>query len=213
MLARLVRRFPDLPEATEIRSVFADHFSAAALKAEADYFARPESRTFERTYGWAWLLKLAEELNGWDDADAKIWAQNLQPLADAVAARYVTFLPKQLYPIRTGVHPNTAFGLALAHDYARSVGDETLKRLVEDRARAYFAADADAPARWEPGGADFFSPSLLEADLMRRVLPPAEFRPGSPGSCRGPRRNEPTRCSPRPRCSTGPTRNSSTSTA
>ncbi len=125
MLARLVQRFPDLPEATEIRSVFADHFSAAALKAEADYFARPESRTFERTYGWAWLLKLAEELNGWDDPDARVWAKNLKPLADAIAARYVTFFPKQLYPIRTGVHPNTAFGLALAHDYARSVRDET----------------------------------------------------------------------------------------
>ena len=176
MLARLLQRFPDLPEAPAIRSVFADHFAAAPLKAEADYFARPESRTFERTYGWAWLLKLAEELNGWDDPDARVWANNLKPLADAIAARYATFLPRQLYPIRTGVHPNTAFGLALAHDYARSVHDEPLRRLIEDRARAYFAADDDAPARWEPGGADFFSPSLLEADLMRRILPPDEFR-------------------------------------
>jgi len=150
MLARLVRRFPDLPEASEIRAVFADHFAEKALKTEADYFARPESRTFERTYGWAWLLKLAEELNGWDDPDAKVWAKNLRPLAEAIAAGYLTFLPKQLYPIRTGVHPNTAFGLALAHDYARSVGDNPLKQLIEDRARAYFAADADAPARWEP---------------------------------------------------------------
>ena len=189
MLARLVKRFPDLPEATEIRAVFADHFNQANLKAEADYFARPESRTFERTYGWAWLLKLAEELNGWDDPDAKGWAQNIRPLADAVAARYLTFLPKQLYPIRTGVHPNTAFGLALAHDYARSVGDEPLRKLIDERARAYFRLDADAPARWEPGGSDFFSPSLLEADLMRRVLPPAEFAPWFarflPGTAKG----------------------------
>ena len=112
-----------------------------------------------------------------DDPDAKQWAQNLKPLADAIAARYLTFLPKQLYPIRTGVHPNTAFGLALAYDYARSVGDEPLIKLIDERARAYFLADVDAPARWEPGGSDFFSPSLLEADLMRRVLPPAEFTP------------------------------------
>jgi len=187
MLARLVRRFPDLPEAAEIRLMFADHFSEGSLKAEADYFARPESRTFERTYGWAWLLKLAQELNGWDDPEAKVWAKNLKPLAEAVASRYVSYFPKQIYPIRTGVHPNTAFGLALAHDYARSVHDDTLKRLVEDRARFYFLGDADAPARWEPGGADFFSPSLLEADLMRRVLPGDEFRawfnrflPGTP---------------------------------
>ena len=187
MLARLLQRFPDLPEAAEIRAVFADHFSTASLGAEAAYFARPESRTFERTYGWAWLLKLTRELNGWDDPDAREWAKNLKPLADAVAARYVSFFPKQLYPIRTGVHPNTAFGLALAYDYALSVHDDALKHLVEGRARHYYGDDVDAPARWEPGGSDFFSPSLLEADLMRRVLPPEQFRawfarflPGTP---------------------------------
>ena len=189
MLARLLQRFPELPEAAEIRAVFADHFSAASLGAEAAYFARPESRTFERTYGWAWLLKLTQEINGWNDPDAREWAKNLKPLADAVAARYVSFFPKQLYPIRTGVHPNTAFGLALAYDYAGSVGDDALKKLVEDRARHYYGNDVDAPARWEPGGSDFFSPSLLEADLMRRVLPTEEFRAWFarflPGTSRG----------------------------
>jgi hypothetical protein len=176
MLARLLRRFPDLPEGTEIRAVLAEHLTAENLKAEADYFARKESRPFERPYGWAWLLKLVEEFQGWDDPDAKRWSQNLRPLADVVVARYVEFFPKQTYPIRTGVHPNTAFGLAFAHDYARAVDDTRLRELVEERARAYFGDDADAPARWEPSGADFFSPSLVEADLMRRVLPPAEFR-------------------------------------
>ncbi len=111
-----------------------------------------------------------------DAPDAKVWAKNLRPLADVVVSRYLDFLPKQTYPIRTGVHPNTAFGLAFAHDYARSVGDTRLIGLVEERARTYFGADADVPAGWEPGGADFFSPSLMEADLMRRVLPPPEFR-------------------------------------
>lgn len=173
MLARLLRRFPDLPEAREIRAVLALHLTAENLKAEADYFARKESKPFERPYGWAWLLKLAEELHGWDDPDGKAWSHNLRPLADAIVARYLEFFPKQTYPIRTGVHPNTAFGLAFAHDYARSADDSRLKGLVEERARAYFDADADAPARWEPSGADFFSPSLMEADLMRRVLPPA----------------------------------------
>jgi hypothetical protein len=176
MLARLLRLFPDLPEAAEIRAVLAEHLTAANLKAEADYFARKESRPFERPYGWAWLLKLAEEFHGWDDPDARRWSQDLRPLADVVVARYLEFFPKQTYPIRTGVHPNTAFGLAFAHDYARAVDDRRLGELVEERARAYFGADSDAPARWEPSGADFFSPSLVEADLMRRVLPPAEFR-------------------------------------
>src|SRR3954464_11879766 len=106
-----------------------------------------------------------------------------------VVARYLEFFPKQTYPIRTGVHPNTAFGLAFADDYARAVGDTRLRSLVEERTRAYFGDDSDAPAKWEPSGADFFSPSLVEADLMRRVLPPAEFRSWFarflPGAARG----------------------------
>jgi hypothetical protein len=182
MLARLMRLFPDLPEAAQIRTVLAEHLTAENLQAEADYFARKESRPFERPYGWAWLLKLALELRRWDeshgdgDRDAKRWLENLRPLTDAVVGRYIEFFPKQTYPIRTGVHPNTAFGLAFARDYARAVNDQRLLALVDERARAYFGADRDAPARWEPSGADFFSPTLVEADLMRRVLPPGEFR-------------------------------------
>jgi hypothetical protein len=176
MLVRLLRRFPALPEAKDIRAALNRHLTAANLKAETDYFARTESKSFERPYGWAWLLKLAEELHGWDDSDGKTWAANLKPLAEVIAGRYVEFFPKQTYPIRTGVHANTAFGLTFAHDYARTTGDGTLRALVEDRAKAYFAKDADVPAAWEPGGADFFSPSLTEADLMRRVLPGPEFR-------------------------------------
>ena len=176
MLVRLLRLFPDLPEAKEIRAVLAEHLTEKNLKAEADYFGQPNRQSFERTYGWAWLLKLAEELHGWDDADAKQWSRNLKPLADVVVARYRSFLPKQTYPIRTGVHPNTAFGLAFALDYARAVGDKPLAELLEERSRTYFAKDAAYPAAWEPGGEDFFSPSLMEADLMRRVLPAAEFR-------------------------------------
>jgi len=176
MLARLLRLFPDLPEAGEVRAAMGAHLKVENLKVEADYFARKESKSFERTYGWAWLLKLAEELNGCDAPDARVWAKNLRPLADVVVTRYLDFFPKQTYAIRTGVHPNTAFGLAFAHDYARSVGDTRLIGLIQERAKTYFGADADVPAGWEPGGADFFSPSLNEADLMRRVLSPTEFR-------------------------------------
>jgi hypothetical protein len=176
MLVRLLRRFPDLPEAKEIRATLNNHLTPDHVKIETEYFARKESLSFERPYGWAWLLKLAEELHGWDDPDGKALSANLKPLADVIAARYVEYFPKQTYPIRTGVHANTAFGLAFAHDYARATGDRKLQELVEERARAYFGKDADVPAAWEPGGADFFSPSLTEADLMRRVLPAAEFR-------------------------------------
>ena len=114
MLVRVLRQFPDLPEKQQIRAVLAEHLTAKNLKAEADYFSRPYGKSFERTYGWAWLLKLAEELHDWDDADGKEWSKNLQPLTEVIVARYLDFLPKQTYPIRTGVHPNTAFGLAFA---------------------------------------------------------------------------------------------------
>src|SRR5215472_6365025 len=105
----------------------------------------------------------------------KRWSTNLRPLAEALAQKYMAFLPKQTYPIRTGVHPNTAFGLAFALDYARAVKHKELGAVLEQRSRDYFGNDAAVPAAWEPDGADFFSPSLMEADLMRRVLPAGEF--------------------------------------
>jgi hypothetical protein len=175
MLVRLLRLFPDLPERKEMRAALAENLTAKNLQTEADYFTRSNTQSFERTYGWAWLLKLTEELHGWDDADGKQWAKHLQPLADAIAARYLAFLPKQTYPIRSGVHPNTAFGLALALDYARAVDNKQLRTLIEERSKDYFGKDANVPAAWEPDGADFLSPSLTEADLMRRVLPAPEY--------------------------------------
>src|SRR5262245_1359954 len=108
MLVRLLRLFPDLKEAADIRAALNDNLTESNLKAEAAYFSRPNSQSFERTYGWAWLLKLAEELHAWNDPDARRWYTNLQPLVDAIVARLLDFLPKQTYAIRTGVHPNTA---------------------------------------------------------------------------------------------------------
>jgi hypothetical protein len=176
LLARLLRLYPDLPEAGEIRRALGANLTRENVRAEVEYFRAPGRQSFERTYGWAWLLKLTEELRGWDDAEAKSWAASLQPLADLIAQKYVEFLPKQTYPIRTGVHPNTAFGLSLAFDYAKAVGDRRLEGLIAERSRTYYLKDADYPAAWEPGGEDFLSPALTEADLMRRVLSPAEFR-------------------------------------
>lgn len=176
MLARLLRLFPDLPEAGQIRAALNQNLTAPNLRAEVVYLNQANRQSFERTYGWAWLLKLAEELRGWDDADGKTWSANLQSLVDAIVERYKRFLPRQTYPIRTGVHPNTAFGLAFALDYARTAGDRELEAMIVERSKTYFLADASYPAAWEPGGEDFFSPALIEADLMLRVLKPLEFR-------------------------------------
>lgn len=176
MLVRLIRTFPSIPEALEIRSALRTSLSKENILAEVAYLKQPNRQSFERTYGWAWLLKLAEELHRWDDVDARLWSENLRPLVEALVNSYVTFLPKQTYPIRTGVHPNTAFGLAFALDYARSAGSKPLEAMIVERSLTYFRNDTNYPATWEPGGEDFFSPALMEADLMRRVLRPADFR-------------------------------------
>lgn len=176
MLVRLLRVLPDQPRAQEIRTALGTNLTAANLQAEKAYLDQPNRRSFERMYGWAWLLKLAEELYAWDDPGGREWSANLQPLAGVFVDRYLEFLPKQTYPIRTGTHPNTAFGLAFALDYARTGGHQELERLIVERSRGYFLADTDYPASWEPGGSDFLSPCLVEADLMRRVLPSDEFQ-------------------------------------
>ena len=176
MLARLLRSFPELPEAGDIRKALSANLTAENILAETAYLKQKNRQSFERTYGWAWLLKLAEELSLSSDAEVRIWSTNLQPLVDALVDSYLQFLPKQTYPIRTGVHPNTAFGLAFAFDYARASGNQKLAALVAERSRTYFANDKNYPGAWEPGGEDFFSPALMEADLMRRVLSPDEFR-------------------------------------
>jgi len=176
MLARLLRRFPELPEAADIRAVLEEHLAPQPVAVEVAYFGQPNRKSFERTYGWAWLLKLSAELRSWDSPDARRWAEALQPLADTVAGAYLNFLPRQTYPIRTGVHPNTAYGLSLALDYSEAVRDEKLGALIAERSRTYFGKDTGAPLKWEPGGEDFLSPSLEEAALMARILPAAQFR-------------------------------------
>jgi len=175
MLVHLLRLFPAMPEARDIRTALNANLGAKNIANEVAYLGQPNRASFERTYGWAWLLKLAEELHDWNDDDGKRWSRDLRPLADALAEKYLSFLPKQTYPIRTGVHPNTAFGLAFALDYARSVGNKKLESMIVERSRTYFSRDMNYPASWEPGGEDFFSPALMEADLMRRVMNPPDF--------------------------------------
>jgi hypothetical protein len=175
LMVRALKLSPGLPDAARMRAVLDVQLSTTAVAGELAYLARPSRKAFERTYGWAWLLKLDEELRGWDDPDARRWSAALKPLAEEFARRYESFLPKLTYPLRVGTHPNTAFALAFGLDAARSSGDKALESLLVERAKTYFAADKDYPAAWEPGGEDFFSPALLEADLMRRVLAPAEF--------------------------------------
>jgi hypothetical protein len=171
-LARLLRRFPELPQRAAIETCFDRSFAPESIAAEVDYLARPESASFERTYGGAWLLKLAAEL---DAVGVARWRRAIAPLADAFAARFVDFLPRTHYPIRYGTHANGAFALAFALDYAQTTSDAPLAEACRAKAIEWFAGDHDAPARLEPSGTDFLSPSLIEAELMRRVLDASTF--------------------------------------
>ena len=175
LLARVRRNYPDLPQREAIDALFDEHLTTSSIAAECAYLARPESLSFERTYGWAWLLELATELNRGADAESRRWAATLAPLADAFVHRYVAYLPNQFYPLRAGQHSNSAFGILFALEHARAAGKSALAALCSERAHAWFGGDREAPVAWEPSGADFLSPALVEAELMRRVLPPPEF--------------------------------------
>ncbi len=174
-LVKLLKIFPDLEEASEIRKKLMENISAANILSEVEYFKRSEETSYERTYGWAWLLKLSEELHTWNDPLAHELEQNLQPLIELIVERYLAFLPKLAYPIRVGEHTNTAFGLAFAWDYASALGEESLLKQIESRAKDFYLGDIACPMTWEPSGYDFLSPCLEEIDLMRRVLDADEF--------------------------------------
>ncbi len=174
VLLRLLRLAPAAVPAAEIRAVFDEHWSAGAIAAEvAHAVAHPG---WERPYGWAWALTLVEEAASWAAApdapdDVRRWAAALQPLADHFLGAFARWLPAATYPVRSGLHPNSAFGLLMALPAARRAGSAGV---LTDAALRWFADDADAPVRWEPSGSDFLSPSLVEAVLMTTVLPEPE---------------------------------------
>ena len=174
LLARLLRRYPDLSSASDITSLLNERITAANVAAEVAYLARPEARGFERPYGWGWLLALQSELEQHRDGAGRRAAETLRPLAEAFADRFRGFLPLCDYPIRTGVHSSTAFALRLAADYAEPA-DPELFALMRDKVVAWYGADRGALA-WEPSQDDFLSPTLMEAECMRRYLAPAAFR-------------------------------------
>ncbi len=175
-LVRLLKEFPELENANEIKKKLQINLSSENILKEIAYFDGEHNKTYERTYGWAWLLKLAEELHTWDDPLARELENNLQPLTDLLVGKYTEFLPKLLYPIRVGEHPNTAFGLSFAWDYAETVKNDSLIVLIETRSKEFYLNDKECPLTWEPGGFDFLSPCLEEAALMKRVLPTNEFK-------------------------------------
>jgi DUF2891 family protein len=180
LLVRLLRAFPDAPFAAEARAALQQSLTAENLRQEAAYLQAEGRASFERPYGLAWLLQLDVELRDWaadnpQDAIVHSFYVNLLPLEMSAVDRLKTWLPKLSYPVRIGEHNQTAFALGLMIDYARRVGDGDFEKLLLAKARQFYLADKNCPLAYEPSGEDFLSPCLAEADVMRRVLAPAEF--------------------------------------
>ncbi|HET7233913.1 MAG TPA: DUF2891 domain-containing protein [Longimicrobium sp.] len=175
LLARLLRRFPELPEAPRIVELLDTQLTPERVAGEVAYLHEdPLRKGFERPYGWAWLLMLAAELRRDESEAGRRRSSALQPLAEAFAERFREFLPKATYPVRVGTHYNTAFAVALAFEYAQVTGDDLLRERLRVAALEWYWKDADCQA-WEPGGDDFLSSALIEAECMRRVLAPPHF--------------------------------------
>jgi hypothetical protein len=174
MLARLLRRFSAFAERERVVALLNAQLTPENLAGEVAYAREPAHAGFERPYGWAWLLMLAAELARPNFAEAARWSRALEPLARVFVERFLTFLPKATYPVRAGTHVNTAFALALVHEYAHACSWSDLAAAVARVSREWYRDDANAQA-WEPSGNDFLSPVLCEAVCMQRVLPPSEF--------------------------------------
>ena len=174
-LVSLLKQFPDLDKKELIIDKLRTTMSKDHILKEVKYFEGKHNATYERTYGWAWLLKLAEELHTWNNPLARELEDNLRPLTELLVQKYIEFLPKLNYPIRVGMHSNTAFGLTFAYDYAKTVNHKVLKQMIEQRAHDFYSQDQNCPISWEPSGYDFLSPCLEEAALMKRVLSKKEF--------------------------------------
>ncbi|MFP5437098.1 MAG: DUF2891 domain-containing protein [Bacteroidia bacterium] len=174
-LVYLVKHFPNLENRQEIINKLTVNLSKENIAQEIAYLTKKHERAFERTYGWAWLLKLQQELDTYNEPFAKQLAQNIQPLTTLIANSYVEFLPKLVYPLRVGTHTNTAFGLSFAWDYAVHANNTLLQNSIRNHALRMFKDDADCPFNWEPSGTDFLSPCMEEMGIMQRILPKKEF--------------------------------------
>jgi hypothetical protein len=174
-LVYLLKNFPKLENREEIIKKLTVNLSQENIQEEINYLSKNHEKTFERTYGWSWVLKLQMELDDYNEPFAKELANNLKPLSTLITERYIEFLPKLVYPVRIGMHTNTAFGLSNAWDYAVVSNNQALETSIKDNALRLFKKDKEAPLSWEPNGYDFLSPTMEEIGLMQRILPKTEF--------------------------------------
>jgi hypothetical protein len=171
MLMRVLRLYPVARIAPQITDALDQHLTSENVEKELAYFLSPAGRTFERPYGWAWLLELQAEALMLKSR----WSRSLHPLAHELAQRFADYIRLSPYPVRSGAHGNSAFACLLALDYARAAKDTALEFEIRKSARRWYASDKAAPIAYEPSLDDFLSPALAEAALMRQLMDESEF--------------------------------------
>jgi hypothetical protein len=176
-LARCLRLAPLAVDGTAIEAHFETRLTAPAVERELAYVSSPGRASFERPYGWGWLLRLAAELDllARERPQARTWAKAIEPLAQHFAQRLIEHLARADYAVRAGSHGNSAFALLLAFDYASARQHRALAQAITTRAARWFGTDRRYPDEYEPSGDDFLSPGLCEALLMARTLPACDF--------------------------------------
>lgn len=175
LMVKILNKYPELIS-DSVLMVLQTNLSKANIQKEIESFGVKNNGSFERTYGWNWLLKLQLELESWDHPIGRELSENLRPLSDLFCKKYIDFLPKLNYAIRSGDHINTAFGLTFAYDYALAHSNDSLKTIIEKRARDFYFNDKNYPLHLEPSGYDFLSGGFEEIDIMRRILNKEEFK-------------------------------------
>ena len=175
LLVRTLKTVPDTAWRDAIVAALDESFTAENMAGEMAYYAPNHRAGFERPYGIAWYLQLGAELDESEDPKLAEWRETLRPLEDAITARVLSWLDRLAYPVRIGTHNQTAFAFGLMLDYARQVGNTELEAALIAKSVEFHLQDTHCPLSYEPSGEDFLSPCLMEADLMRRVLPQAEY--------------------------------------
>jgi hypothetical protein len=173
LLVRLLRTHALGEIRADIEAALSRSLDPPNTRVEAEYLARHPA--FERPYGLAWLALLIAEVGASSSASAAAWTAALRPIADAGRSNVARWLAQLRYPVRSGTHNQTAFALTLLLDAAAATGDGVQLDTLRAAALRLYRHDSDAPLHFEPSGEDFLSPSFMEADLMRRVLPARDF--------------------------------------
>jgi Protein of unknown function (DUF2891) len=177
MMVSLIKADPTIAVAPAIRLELDNHFQKSNVDGELAYFTglKGTQADFEKPYGYGWLLKLYGEAKTWDDPQGKKVATALEPLAKWMATQYVDYLHSLNYPIRVGLHPNTALDMGFVLDYTLLTHDAVTQTAIHDTALRLFGNDKHCATNSEPVFGDFGSPCLMEAALMGRVMDPQSY--------------------------------------